>query len=250
MLTWSNTTTSGGAVAPTPSAATLTAQQGGLFVWNATAMNLDSVSLLRNPATRTSSECYMRGLKDNLRIQTNTGNPWFHRRVCVAHRGPSPLNTFSVESGQPNPFQTYVDTSNGIERLLFNWNNNSTQGTNRDALYGLLFKGTQGVDWNDAIIAPLDNSRVDVKFDKTWKLLSGNASGVVRERKMWHPMNKTLVYDDDENGETEVSSYLSTSSKRGMGDYYVIDFIASGIGGTSSDLMVINANSTLYWHEK
>lgn len=63
-------------------------------------------------------------------------------------------------------------------------------------------------------------------------------------------MNKNLVYDDDESGEQEQGAYTSVDSKAGMGDYYVLDLVQSGTGGSTSDLFLITANSTLYWHEK
>jgi hypothetical protein len=63
-------------------------------------------------------------------------------------------------------------------------------------------------------------------------------------------MNHNLVYDDDENGDVESSSYNSTTSRAGMGDYYVIDMFQPGAGGSSTDLLQITTNSTLYWHEK
>lgn len=63
-------------------------------------------------------------------------------------------------------------------------------------------------------------------------------------------MRHNLVYDDDEAGSGESTSVYSVDNKQGMGDYFVVDIIQAGIGGTSSDLLSINATSTLYWHEK
>jgi hypothetical protein len=250
MLSWSNTTTSGTFKNLSPGAAYIVGSSPALFVWSPTMMNLDSTSLMRNPASRTSHTCYMKGLSEHVRIQTSNGVPWFHRRICFTMKGNNAFNT-SIAS-DPNPTEpniAYVDTSNGIERLLRNQFVNNVPLT-VTAQYSILFKGVQNVDWDDPLIAPVDTSRVSLKFDKTWKLQSGNERGVVRERKLWHPMNKNLTYDDDENGETEVGSYFSTTSKEGMGDYYVIDYITAGVGGTSSDYMYFNCNSTMYWHEK
>lgn len=250
MLSWSNTTTSGTFKNLSPGAAYIVGSSPALFVWSPTMMNLDSTSLMRNPASRTSHTCYMRGLSEHVRIQTSNGVPWFHRRICFTMKGNNAFNT-SVAS-DPNPTEpnyAYVDTSNGIERLLRNQFVNNIPFT-VTAQYSILFKGVQNVDWDDPLIAPVDTSRVSLKFDKTWKLQSGNERGVVRERKLWHPMNKNLTYDDDENGETEVGSYFSTTSKEGMGDYYVVDYITAGVGGTSTDYMYFNCNSTMYWHEK
>jgi len=114
----------------------------------------------------------------------------------------------------------------------------------------ILFKGRANVDWNDTILAPVDTTRVSVMYDKTFTLKSGNAYGALLERKLWHPMNKNIVYDDDENGSTEASSYYSTASKAGMGDVFVIDQFYPGAGASSTDLLQFSTNSTLYWHEK
>lgn len=207
-------------------------------------------NLLVNQAERTAQVCYMRGLSENIRIQTSSGIPWFHRRICFTSRGGSAFN--SVNSSDTAPVQASgnsVDTSNGMERLWFNSNVNNTPATVL-AQQNLLFKGSYNVDWNDNILAPIDTTRVDLKFDKTWCVRSGNASGTIKERKLWHPMNKNLVYNDDENGEGEATSYFSVGDKRGMGDYYVLDIFQAGAGGTSSDLLNVFSNSTLYWHEK
>ena len=62
-------------------------------------------------------------------------------------------------------------------------------------------------------------------------------------------MNKNMVYANDENGEGETLDVISTASKHGMGDYYVVDFFNAN-GGTASDLLDFNPEATLYWHEK
>jgi len=249
MLTWSNTTNTG-----TNQTVQLgngyVNNAGAFFIWCPTAQSLDVNSTVQNSASRSASTCYMKGLSEHVRIQTSSGIPWFHRRVCFTTRGISPFNTIATsDTSVFQPYSPYADTSNGIERLFFNTQSN-VMPTTQAAMWGVLFKGQNGRDWNDLITAPLDNSRVTIKYDKTWTMQSGNANGLVRERKLWHPMNKNLVYDDDESGDVENGSYFSTESKAGMGDYYVVDIIQAGSGATSSDFLQINANSTLYWHEK
>lgn len=191
----------------------------------------------------------MRGLSEHIRIQTSSGIPWFHRRICFTMKGPGPFQAGAPSDSGIQPYSPFLDTSNGIERLWLNLSINNQPNTFNLQLQ-LLFKGAVSKDWDDLILAPVDTSRVSVKFDKTWTMQSGNTNGVVRERKLWHPMNKNLVYDDDESGDVEQGSYYSVDSKAGMGDYYVVDIIQPGQGATSSDLLQITANSTLYWHEK
>lgn len=217
-------------------------------------MDLASVSggsnLLVNAAERTAQTCYMRGLSENIRIQTSSGVPWFHRRICFTSRGASSFNTInSTDTAPIQPSGNSVDTSSGMERLWFNSSINNTPATVM-AQENLLFKGIYNSDWNDPILAAIDTARVDLKFDKVWCIRSGNSSGTIKERKLWHPMNKNLVFGDDENGEGEDTSYFSVGDKRGMGDYYVLDIFQAGAGAGAGDLLNVFSNSTLYWHEK
>lgn len=249
MLTWSNTTNTG--TNQTVQVGNGYVNNGGaFFIWCPTAQTLDLNSTVQNVSSRSSSTCYMKGLSEHIRIQTSSGIPWFHRRICFTTRGISPFNTAAQQDNAMfQPYTPYSDTTNGIERLFFNTQNNVMPVT-QAGMWTVLFKGTNGRDWNDLLMAPVDNSRVTVKFDKTWTMQSGNTNGIVRERKLYHPMNKNLVYDDDESGDVEVGAYFSTEAKAGMGDYYVVDIIQAGSGATSSDFLQISANSTLYWHEK
>jgi len=249
MLTWSNTSSTGASQPIGQSNAYVNGAQAGYFLWSPTAMDLNATASVRNPALRTASTIFAKGLSEHLRMQSSSGIPWFHRRICFTHRGASPFNAVSSSDTPTNPLQPYLDTSNGIERLFLNStiNNNPVTLT---AQQGIIFKGAQNIDWSDFIIAPVDTSLINVKFDKTWTMQSGNANGFVRERKLWHPMGHNLVYNEDESGETETTSFFSTSSKAGMGDYYVLDLFSAGASGTSSDVLLIAANSTMYWHEK
>lgn len=249
MLTWSNTTAAGASRPVAIGNAYVSANNVGVFVFSPTAMHLDNDSLLRNTAARTASTIYAKGISEKIRIQTSSGIPWFHRRVCFTIKGNTAFNTVQSGDTPTVSWAPYTDTTNGMERLMLNEDVNNMAIT-LGAQYALLFKGVQGVDWNDTIIAPLDTSRITVKFDKTWTYQSGNNNGIVRERKLWHGMNHNLVYDDDEAGEGMITSYFSVDSKAGMGDYYIVDFFQAGQGGVGSDLISINMNSTMYWHEK
>lgn len=220
--------------------------QPTLFLWNAVAQDMDSNSVVPNQASRTATTCYMRGLSEHLRISTSTGLPWFHRRLCFTTK--FPFNP-APNAGASTPRTTYVDTSNGIERLWFNVSNNN-DSVDIAGVYSIIFRGAVGSDWNDPILAPTDPTRITVCFDKTWTYKSGNTVGTVREHKLWHKMNKNLVYDDDEIGSGELPSYVSTPAKPGMGNYFVVDIVSPLPGGGASDVIRIDSNSTLYWHEK
>ena len=254
MLSWSNTSNSSGASQTIALGnAVVAGNSGGTFLFSPTCMNLNqgtsSPNYAINVAERTATTCYMRGFKENLRIQTNSHLPWFHRRICFKFRGSGPFTTSNPSDTPTNTVTPYVDTSNGMERLWLNQQVNAMPAT-ITSLNAILFKGAFNIDWNDIVIAPVDSTRVDLAFDKTWLIKSGNETGTILERKLWHPMNKNLVFDDDETGESMQSQYFSVDSKQGMGDYYIYDIVQPGLGGSASDLISLTAHSTLYWHEK
>lgn len=255
MLTISNTTDGPSptnfAVAPlTVSAANGTQTS----LWLATAANLIAPNgtsrSVTQEASRTATTCYMRGLSEHIRVYTTSGLPWFWRRICFTSKGTDPFqgpDEDDTPTLQSLPW--FDDNARGMERLFLNQNINNMPETIGQQ-QAVIFKGALGVDWSDPIIAHADTSRISVKFDKTWTIKSGNAVGTHTEKKLWHPMNHNLVYDDDQSGEDQISQYISTTSKAGMGDYYIYDIFSPLPGGQDGDRLIIRANSTLYWHEK
>lgn len=253
MLSWSNTNSNTGVyIATAPLPLTVNAQTGYRGLWIATAQDLTDQSSaygrVSEMATRTATSCYMKGLAENIRLQTSSGLPWFWRRICFTYRG-NALRTFSSLDTPTSTSNRYIDTTSGIQRLSFNENTNSMSNTinNHD---NIIFKGAKGLDWNDYIVAPVDTSQVNLKYDKVVTLQSGNANGVARNFKRWHAMGHNLQYDDDESGDGIQTSQFSVASKVGMGDYYIMDYITGGAAGSASDLLQFVPTSTLYWHEK
>jgi hypothetical protein len=252
MLSYTNTAATGAVQAVAPGPAYVNGNATGKFLFMVTAMDLNdttgSPNLRINQAQRTSTTCYMRGFSEHLRIQTSSGLPWFHRRICFTAKNPY-LTTTNAADSPTFPYLPYIETTNGMQRLMFNQVGNNMSSTNT-TIENFIFRGAVNRDWNDPLIAPLDSARINIKFDKTWTYRSGNAVGTVKEQKLWHPMNKNLVYDDDEAGSTENTSYSSVLDKTGMGDYYIYDIFTPGTGGTATDQIAIVPNSSLYWHEK
>lgn len=259
MLTWSNSSASGAlatvAQNPLTIAGSASGDTIGLVHFRPTAMDLDTSSnpnSVVNIPSRTASICYMRGFAENIRVETSSGNPWFHRRVCICSRSPLFLTlSTSDTAGVDRAYAAAgaIETSNGWQRLASNVITD-TMTTTTSQWLSLLFKGAQGVDWDDYVTAPVDTNRVDLKFDKTWIYKSGNQQGILKEKKLWHPMNKNLYFDDDESGDHEEGRTYSVSDKRGMGDYHIFDFFSQGSTGSTSDRLKIRFTSTMYWHEK
>lgn len=240
---WGSTATNGGlTITPAPGRGPIT-----ILPWICTARSNATTSAgesgnVFNETARTSTTCYMRGLAENIEIQTSSAAHWQWRRICFTYKDP-------VQVGAALNF--FSPTAKGMQRMLYNvTSNKSEDNAALGQMISTIFRGVEGNDWNNYMTAPLDEKRITVKYDKTTHIASGNDSGVVRKYKRWHPMNKNLVYDDYENGGTRRSDYYSVASKAGMGDYYVIDMFLAGLGSTSTDLLNFNPVATLYWHEK
>lgn len=192
-------------------------------------------------STRTSTTCYMRGLKERIQIQTSSGVAWQWRRICFTTKDPT------FDALQQTDAKLYVYTSAGYSRVTNDWWNKPTL---QNFVEGRVFKGQKGIDWTNYFSAPLDSSRITIKSDTTRIMQSGNTNGILKNYNMWHPMNKNLVYDDDEVGGVETTGNMSTKGKAGMGDYMILDLIGSGTGGTSADKLSWAPTASLYWHEK
>lgn len=253
MLSFSNTAGNGSSQNVAAGALNVVGTTGfAMSVFCPTARSLVTAGTLNSivdTADRTSSTCYMRGYKENLRIQTSSPLPWLWRRVCFTTKGPSFNGPIAQDSAPTQAYKPYVDTSIGMSRQWFNLNVNNNPNLVAFMLE-VMFKGRNGQDWNDVITAKLDTARISVMSDVTTPIRTGNSNGHFSERKLWYPMNKNVVFDDDEVGAAENPTYFSTDAKPGMGDYYIIDFLVPGLGGTSSDVINLNCTATMYWHEK
>lgn len=217
-------------------------------VWCSTARdNVSSTSgrvgTKFDQACRTASLCYMVGLKECIEIQVADGLPWQWRRICFALKGGSTAN--GNLPGASTSFAPSQQTSAGWVRTV----NGLTQ-TQQNNFFALLFQGALNSDWNDPLTAKIDNERVSLKYDKVCTVASGNEEGVIRKYNRWHPMRKSLMYDDDESGGTTGASGYSVNSRIGMGDYWVVDIIKPRVGSVSANQLLFNCESTLYWHER
>lgn len=257
MLCWTNTGSStqigssGYANAPATITGGVAATNAACYLWCATQRDNTQgygggVGTKINTSTRTSSSPYMVGLSERIEIQCNTGMPWQWRRICFTMRGPS-LVPPSTASGAV--FSASTETSNGWTRTMNQVPGNPGQNP-QYTLMAILFKGQNTSDWIDPMTAPVDNSRLTIKYDKIITLASGNEDGFIRTYKRWHPMRKTLYYDDDQVGGAEAVSSLSQLGKAGMGDYYIVDLFRARQGSATTDQLTVQPTSTLYWHEK
>lgn len=252
MMVQTNTTSStpAGGTSYAATAAVMTPGNTYVFPWIATWRD-NSLLAGGNQAgtvfhynTRTSTECYMKGLKEKISLLQNDGSQWLWRRICFTFRG-----NFIYQYASSNGGVAY-ETSAGFGRLVNDVNNLSNPKNFVNSITSLIFKGANGVDWNNYFTAPTDNTRCTIRYDKTVSLATGNQNGYFRTVNRWHPMNKTLVYDDDETGGQLAAANASVAGKRGMGDYYVIDIFNCAAPAASSSTLQFAPEATLYWHEK
>lgn len=246
MCNYSNTTASTptGSTTYSSDAAILRGGVTYIFPWIASARpGSDSNNVAAVPieqTNRTASTCYMRGLKERIQIQTSTGMAWQWRRICFTMKGDR------LWKNDAAGYRWSLMTSAGVVRVV-----NSISGTVQGSNFvDLLFDGANGVDWISPFTAKVDKDILTLKYDKTIIIQSGNDTGVMRNFSRWHGMNRNLVFDDDEAGDTEIANRYSAVGKQGMGDYYVVDIISAGTGSTSSDQMSFQPEATLYWHER
>lgn len=248
MLTASNTNASGSASATEIQPLNVTGNQPYFGLWAATARSFfggstPDNSAVYNLANRTASTCYMRGLSEKIRIQTNTAIPWFWRRICFLTKDSDFVGTTNVSNFFRSP-----------QGMLRKFENLGIAGQDPyiTEMQAILFKGEKNTDWNDLITAKVDTAKCTVKFDQTITIRSGNERGTALTKKYWFPMNANIVYSDDENGPYMSSNFASVQSKPGMGNYIICDIIQPGASGAGSatDIIRLQAEACLYWHEK
>lgn len=220
-----------------------TSQGAYLFLWAATARDTTDYTgdpaLVTDDAARTAKNVFMRGLRENVELQTNSGVPWQWRRILVSAKGLSNVFTTTQQA------QLFFEDSTGYRRLV-----SEVLSTDRSQLTTLLFRGVYLIDWSDVFTAKVDNSRFTIHYDRTRTIMAGNDSGVVRRYNLWHPFNKTIVYNDDEDGGGMNASHFSTLGKPGMGDVFVIDLFQPRSGSATTDQLIYQPQASLYWHER
>lgn len=250
MITASNTDPSGNVTGVAIKPLNINGTQTGYVVWCPTAMNLardGGLNTINDESARTATSCYMRGLKETLRIQTSSGCPWFHRRIIFRTTDKQIAITATFNDGSGD-----TPSTNGMVRLMRNFaisGNPALQQYVTD-LNDEVFRGKEGIDWADTLTAATSPNQIDVVSDVHRIYQSGNQYGTVRINKKWIPMNKTLVYDDDERGETKDSNYVSAEGRQGMGNMIILDIIKPGAGAVVGDQIRLDATASLYWHER
>lgn len=212
-----------------------------MCVWTPTARQLGDAStaaLKSAEAARSATTCYMRGLSESVELNTNSGASWEWRRICFRCKIPGVV-------------VAYNDSTYGYARywLQLTGSNSTGDTTQWQNSRDLVFKGIWNVDYDNLMTAAVDTRQVDLSYDKTMRIGSGNVNGVLLRQKRWHGMNKNLVYADEEKGSSEGTSAFSVQDKQGMGDYHIMDLFKCQTQN-AGDSIAVSSCTTLYWHEK
>jgi len=120
----------------------------------------------------------------------------------------------------------------------------------QNVITSLIFRGSVNIDWFSPFNAKVDTSRVSIHSDRTVIINPGNATGSHKLKKMWYPINKNIVYGDDEQGPSINTTPFSTQGRQGLGDVFIFDLYQSTVSEGGAAAMGVNHEGTYYWHEK
>ncbi|QCS35888.1 capsid protein [Capybara genomovirus 4] len=220
---------------PVPGPKLMGSDRSTYLLWRPTALTFDTD--LTTDSARNAQTIFWRGIKEHAEIQTLGGAAWRWRRIIFSVKG----IVFPGLSGN-------VETSNGFPRAMIEMSGDPPAQI-RNGLEALLFQGQASNDWNNVFNARVDTNRVKLLYDKTRHLQSGNDRGKFFTFKQWIPLNKNMVYDDDERGKDESGQSYASTGNKGMGDVYFYDMFDCTTNDSIFQL-AFNPQATLYWHEK
>nr|QCX29346.1 capsid protein [Plant associated genomovirus 1] len=198
-------------------------------------------------ALRNSTRTYSKGYGESIQIRTNTGASWKWRRVVILNKNTTLYGT----PGSPTPI--YRDTAGtGMQRIVAPLNNSQFAILTEQLIVGNPGSG----DSVDIFAFKFDPNRCKVLYDKTVAFNGGNQYGWSRSFNQYFPIQKTVVYNETENADSETSNYLSApGALNSAGDILVIDFLAcqsapDPASGAPVHSLSLTLDGRYYWHER
>lgn len=194
-----------------------------------------------NEASRNRRAVFLKGIGERVRWETNssTGSPMIVRRMVVSGNARIDL---AVGVSGPETQPTHV-VSNGNHFIGVGI------GPMNVTVAELLFAGTYAKDWTDDTSARIDSRRWKIHSDKTFVVRSGNQNEAIMQRRFYDGINRTMTYDDEENGtDFTTSGWAAWSSQGHQQNVYIIYQVYNP--GTSVIQPSITTERTLYWHER
>lgn len=193
-----------------------------------------------NEASRNQRQVYLRGIAERVRWETNASSaPMIVRRMVVSGTPRIDLTTgVTNETTQP----THV-VANGIHFIGLG------TGEMNINVAEVLFAGTFGRDWVDGAVAKIDARRWKIHSDKSYVVKSGNQSEAIMNRRFYDPINRTIQYDDEENGtDVNTSGWAAYSTQGHQQNVYIIYQVYNPSPSLIAPSLTLER--TLYWHEK
>lgn len=181
---------------------------------------------------RGKTRTYFRGIKENVELFLPSACPLQWRRIVVS----SPLNVVNTVS---------YDTANVFQQ----GRTQTPQFSSYFAFLEVIMQGTFGIDYNNHFTAKIDTKRARVMYDKVRTISPKTTKGAIQKFKFWHPVNKSLIYDDEEEGGNINSSPWAVQSP-GNDNVYVIDLFANFNAALTTERARWAVQSTVYWHER
>lgn len=180
---------------------------------------------------RSASTVYYRGVREQVQFYLRNASPVVWRRCVVG----SNLNVANTASYSLNDTNLYGRTQLYSESTYI-------------AFFEVLTQGTRNSDYTSNITAKLDEKKCKIYYDKTRVLRPKTTTGDIQTYKMWHPINKTIQYDEEEKG-SDISSSPWASNEPPNHNVYIIDLFQS-INTTTTNQVSWNVETTSYWHER
>lgn len=207
--------------------------------------------------SREDDEIYYVGFGERLRFATSDSSDWRWRRIVFS----AYIHQVWEFPTTGAPIQAEYPISNGEAdtggyRRVFQRVEPASSATDpvkatfiRGQLYYHLFRGTQNSDWSNPMTAPINTQKVHVYHDRLTRIASNSDAGAQLITKRWHPIRKNMIFDDQEFGKENLSLPYAGSSRRGIGDVYVVDMFQCVNDSEGVDLS-IGTDATTYWHER
>lgn len=198
-------------------------------------------------STRARQQIYAVGYKERCQVDILGGGVWKWRRLVFTMKGDW---LFSGDVTWTEPFYDKSADPAGCDMTRTIAQPTTDQQTR---IRALIWDGDEGQDWSSEFTAKVDTSRITPMYDRTITFNPRNESGFSRTFRLWHPIRRNIVYDDDENHgvSADPGSYFSVDGKPGIGDVYVYDICYLAVpasGGNAA--MTFNPEGTFYWHER
>lgn len=208
-------------------------------------------------AERTQTRTFAKGYSERVTLITNTPIYWMWRRIVFQ----KPLKSEIVAGEaaalaaasfwQPGNSFYLRDTTRGQMRPTWNMGTATSPGNEvEEIITNVVFDGTESADWSNVFLAKTSKRFVRVLSDRTRTVGGGESpSGRAYSYRNYYPLNRSIVYDDEEDGvPPDAGSSISDTSRFSSGDLCIYD-IFQGINGTGTDTIKFQCEGTYYWHE-